>query len=246
MFKHYTPSAQELDMLQYQSFLYYQGDREDIPDQDTLIGYLVNAIINFDYFYAYSDSLTTWRAGESNYTWITKHINKVNDPVVRAHLSQCFNADKAKDVVEIFPWGKYVGQSTPYTRYVFKGASAEQAAYYTGLGLWLDELTSLVSASGVTGRVIYADNYPAATKILKEGLYWFNSDHQLNPVAVSAELYAKVEQLGKLYKTNEIKFTDLKFVKPNNVQAMLDGKAEVIMIKNFYMVFTYATKHAHY
>lgn len=243
MFAYYTPSKEELEALRYKPFLHYRGDRDDIPDQETLIGFLVRTIKNFDYYYAYSDSLSTWRAGEANYAWVLKHINKISDPNIRTHLQRCFNAQQAEEVTGPFPWGRYVDHLTTFVRAVFEGETIERASYLTGLREWVDHLEREVSQHSASHRVVYADNYTVASKILKEGLYWFNNDHQLQPITIPANLYAEIEHLGKLYKANEIKFSDLKKVKPYTVQAMLDGKAEVILIGNFYMVFTYNTRH---
>lgn len=246
MFTPYTPTEQELDMLTYSRFLHFAGDRDDICDQQTLTGYLVRAIQNFDYFYAYSDSLSTWRAGETNFAWISKHINKIDDPNVRAHLSSHFNAEQCGRVADIFPWGKYVNALTPFTRMVFDGETHTRACLLTGLRHWIGEITKQIAEANIGYKVVYSDNYALSAKILKEGLNWFNSNTQLSPVALPSKLYDEIAHLGRLYKANDIKFTDLKAVFNFKVQAMISGQAEVILINNFYMMFTYNTKHSHY
>lgn len=243
MLKPYTPTEEELDMLNYSRFLYYTGDREDICDQEILTGYLVKAIQNFDYYYAYSDSLSVWRAGETNYNWISKHINKIDDPILRAHLSAHFNSEKCDKVADIFPWGKYINQTTSYIKLILDGETPSRAAQLTGIKIWIIDIAKQIHEANIAYKVVYSDNYAIASKILKEGLFWFNSDTQLSPVATPSKLYDEIASLGRLYKSNEIKFTDLKKIFHLKVQAMLGGQAEVIKIDNFYMMFTYSTKH---
>lgn len=236
MFKLYEPTEVELDMLNYKSFLICNGNFED---QNNIIGCAARAILDFDYYFYKSGDFTVWEKREKEIDYVVKLLDAIKDESIREHFKKCFNIEDHNRVMSIFEWGEYVNIQSKYVSYRFSGVSDEEARYKVGLYNWINDIINMVQEYNCCYRALYANNIYAANKILLDGLYWFDETDPIKPLTVPNKLWVELSKLGSLYKTNNIKFTELKELYPYNISLMLEDRVEVLKINTFYMLFTY-------
>lgn len=236
MFKLYEPTATELEMLKYKAFLICS---DDYNDQNNILGCAIRAILDFDYYYHYSDSLDVWKQGEKDLDYVIKIISLIDDKEIQAYLKSCFNKENHNKVLERYEWAAYTNVQSKYVSYRFAGMGDEEARHKVGLYNWINDIINMVHEYQCCYRALYADNIYLANKVLKDGLYWFDDTDPIRPLTVPARLWIELAALGSLYKNNTVKFTELKELFPYNVRVMLDGRVEVLKINTFYMLFAY-------
>lgn len=236
MFKLYEPTDTELEMLKYKAFLICSDDYED---QDNVLGCAVRAVLDFDYYYHFSDSLDVWKQGEEELDRVIKLISLIKDKELQTYLTACFNKENHNKVFDKFQWASYINIQSKYVSYRFSGMSDEEACYKVGLYNWINDIINMVHEHQCCYRALYSDNVFLANKVLKEGLYWFDDTDPIKPLTVPVKLWNELSALGNLYKSNSVKFVELKELFPYNVSVMLDSRMEVLKINTFYMLFTY-------
>lgn len=237
MFKPYTPTSDELAMVELQHLL--RPNLNDLTTQEGLLASLVHDINGFDYYYHYSDDGNVWRAGEKRKKHIEEGLEKIEDVTLRQNLSACFNKDSYGQVLNLVSWGKYVYKGTKYVYLRWDGKSHEDACKLVSLQDRIESIVNKVIASGIQGRVIYSDNIPMAHKKLREGITWLNTEIPLMSAAVSSELYEEMQELVCLYKSREISYSDIRTLYPHYVEVMLTEFAEIVRVRNFYFMVAY-------
>lgn len=240
MFDLYIPTEIELEKVKLKDFLYPPNEPKT---QDELLGWCLNSILYHDYHYHYSDDVNVWRSGEKRHEEILEKISLIEDIGIRNHLSTHFNKDKYLDVGNYFKWESYLREKkTDYELMRFKGIEHERACFLVGLIQWITKIKKLVSLGKCNTKVVYSDNIPKASKLLRDGISWYDNEYPLSPVMVSDLLWNELDHFGKLYKSNEIKFSDLKDTELYGlygINVMFTVYAEILHISNFYMLFTY-------
>lgn len=238
MFIEYSPTKEELEMVELKAFLSRNNDEP--TTQDELIAKLVHAIRHFDFYYHYSDDVNVWRSGEKEKDWIDHNLKQVEDPTIQYHLSSHFNKDKYQEVGSIFPWGKYLGKSSTYVRYCWNGKTDLEARTLVGLKEWFDRLSIMAIECHAQGRVVYSDDIHIANKLLREGITWYDDRYALSPVTVSNKFWNELCEFSKMYLNRVISFSELKECMPFSVEVILTEKAEILRLGNFYVMFTYS------
>lgn len=241
MIKLYVPNEEELEIVKFKKELYR---KEHVPlneavEQKDLIIALIHAIRAFDYYYHYSDSATTWRAGEERYKLISDKISKVEDEKVRIHLSYHFNSEKCANVGSIYPWPKYMYRLTPYIRLFWETGSHNRACWLLGLEKWVNDLKEMSKEGMCDQRVVYSNNIDRAVQLIRFKDYWFKTTLKLEPIAVNDKFWKELNKFGKMYQKGTIKLTDLKLLFKHNVEVSFAPleKAEMLKLINFYMLF---------
>lgn len=237
MAKSYFPDEAELEMISLKHLLV--RDLNDVRTQEGLVASLVHDIYNYDYFYEFISEPATWKMCEEEASDIRARLAKVEDETMRAQLEKCFDRDYYLKVIQLVDWGKYIGKATRYVELCNEGLTPERVDELFGLDKIITQLVIRVIESGVTHRVLYANNIWKAAEKLRDGIAWFDNETLLSSAAVPEDLYTGLTTFAEMYREREITFFDLKTLYGDNTEVMITDYAEIVRVRNFYFMMMY-------